>query len=611
MLQKIRDKSSSIIAQLIVGLIAVTFVVTGINFFSREPEQKIVAMVNDFSITEYDVLRAERAKRLQLLKIFGDDSFISDEVIKENAVAELVDEAVLLSFAESVGIKTPLRMVNSVVTKEIPQFQKEGKFDIDTFSNLISQQGMNSETFFDELTKDLTNFQITNGLSASNILLDEDIEKVMSLRNQTRTGQYMIISPADFEEDFAISSEMIKKYYDESKTSFFSEKTADVEYVVLTSNKYRDVDSISDSAIREAYNQEVKALEQKTERRVSHILLSGNDDGISEKVKIIQGLIKNNVSFSDLASSYSEDSVSSSKGGDLGFAPKGTYESEFEKALEDLKIGEISPPVKTSYGLHFIKLVDIKKLDIEPFEMRKDDLRLQLAESEALALLDSSIEEFANMAFSSDLEEVASYFGLEVKKESGITEGYGLGPFMSDSIRMRVFQDDLLNGEVNSDAFELGKDGWITFRVLDYKPPEKLSLDEVTAEISDILKTQMTASLVKNAAADLKSQLTSGVMTVNSDWLDFKDLSRKGNDSIDISLAKSIFDIPRGIKMPIVDYVQYNDSYITVVIDDINILEEAEYPRKEVSSLLMNERTSMIDHELRQLMREKAIIEYL
>ena len=126
MLQKIRDKSSSIIAQLIVGLIAVTFVVTGINFFSREPEQKIVAMVNDFSITEYDVLRAERAKRLQLLKIFGDDSFISDEVIKENAVAELVDEAVLLSFAESVGIKTPLRMVNSVVTKEIPQFQKEG-----------------------------------------------------------------------------------------------------------------------------------------------------------------------------------------------------------------------------------------------------------------------------------------------------------------------------------------------------------------------------------------------------------------------------------------------------------------------------------------------------
>ncbi len=64
--------------------------------------------------------------------------------------------------------------------------------------------------------------------------------------------------------------------------------------------------------------------------------------------------------FATLAQQYSEDSATSSQGGDLGYNKKGVFVSEFEQAIwEDLAVGEItSEPVETVYGYHIIRKDD-------------------------------------------------------------------------------------------------------------------------------------------------------------------------------------------------------------------------------------------------------------
>ena len=64
--------------------------------------------------------------------------------------------------------------------------------------------------------------------------------------------------------------------------------------------------------------------------------------------------------FSQLASEYSEDLASAVQGGDLGWAKKGLFVPEFEKAIfEDLKDGEISPEiVESQFGYHIIKRIE-------------------------------------------------------------------------------------------------------------------------------------------------------------------------------------------------------------------------------------------------------------
>ena len=62
--------------------------------------------------------------------------------------------------------------------------------------------------------------------------------------------------------------------------------------------------------------------------------------------------------FSMLATLYSQDPGSASKGGELGFFSRGDMVGEFEAAAFALKPGEVSPIIETQYGFHIIQLIE-------------------------------------------------------------------------------------------------------------------------------------------------------------------------------------------------------------------------------------------------------------
>ncbi len=87
--------------------------------------------------------------------------------------------------------------------------------------------------------------------------------------------------------------------------------------------------------------------------RVSHILL---DDEATAR-SLLESLSVG-VPFGDLADRHTVDTIQTVKQGDLGWARQGAYIPEFEKAMIDLSVGEISEPVKTEFGWHLIQLTD-------------------------------------------------------------------------------------------------------------------------------------------------------------------------------------------------------------------------------------------------------------
>ncbi len=90
-----------------------------------------------------------------------------------------------------------------------------------------------------------------------------------------------------------------------------------------------------------------------------HILLLTQGMNDSQKAAVKKNIdaihAKVNVSnFAATASANSQDQQSARQGGSLGIFPKGTMVPEFEKALQALKPGEISPVIQTTYGYHII-----------------------------------------------------------------------------------------------------------------------------------------------------------------------------------------------------------------------------------------------------------------
>ena len=101
--------------------------------------------------------------------------------------------------------------------------------------------------------------------------------------------------------------------------------------------------------------------------RARHILVKTNEL-ISEtearnRILALKDRLDNKVDFAELARTRSED-TSASRGGDLNWLSPGDTVPEFERAMDELKPGEISGPVRSPFGWHLIQVMERRNQDM-------------------------------------------------------------------------------------------------------------------------------------------------------------------------------------------------------------------------------------------------------
>ena len=101
--------------------------------------------------------------------------------------------------------------------------------------------------------------------------------------------------------------------------------------------------------------------------------------------------------FQDLARAYSQDG-SAAQGGDLGWASPGMYVPEFEVALNRLAEGEVSDPVVSRFGVHLIEVVERRRANLDPREIR-EMVRNQLRQSRYQETYSTWAQEVRDRAF--------------------------------------------------------------------------------------------------------------------------------------------------------------------------------------------------------------------
>jgi peptidyl-prolyl cis-trans isomerase SurA len=110
---------------------------------------------------------------------------------------------------------------------------------------------------------------------------------------------------------------------------------------------------------------------------VRHILMKTNelddDETVRQKLARLRERILKGEDFAGIASTSSADPGSAPDGGDLGWSGPGTFVPEFDKAIADLKVNEISEPFKTRYGWHIVQMLGTRTYD------STDDVRRQRA----------------------------------------------------------------------------------------------------------------------------------------------------------------------------------------------------------------------------------------
>jgi peptidyl-prolyl cis-trans isomerase SurA len=110
---------------------------------------------------------------------------------------------------------------------------------------------------------------------------------------------------------------------------------------------------------------------QQTHAR--HILIKVNElVSDPEALHRLEGLrerIAHGEKFADLARLHSQDG-SAAKGGDLGWLYPGDTVPEFERVMNELRPGEVSPPIKTPFGYHLIEVLDRRVQEVSSDRLR-------------------------------------------------------------------------------------------------------------------------------------------------------------------------------------------------------------------------------------------------
>jgi peptidyl-prolyl cis-trans isomerase SurA len=126
----------------------------------------------------------------------------------------------------------------------------------------------------------------------------------------------------------------------------------------------------------------LKVLERKDAQdtsvvhtRARHILVrpaaQASADAVQRQLLDLKRQIEaGRLTFEDAARRNSQDG-SAEQGGDLGFAPPGSYVPEFEAAMNALRPGQMSEPIATRYGLHLIQVVERKDVVVTSKQLRE------------------------------------------------------------------------------------------------------------------------------------------------------------------------------------------------------------------------------------------------
>ena len=519
MLQSIRDNSQSIVAKVIVGLIIVTFALFGVeSLVSLSAGSNAPATVNGEEITEQELYQATELQRRQLLSQMGenaDPALLDENLIRGMVLESLIQQKSLLLSAQEQKLLISDRMIDQLIVNT-PDFQIDGKFNPAQFEAVLRNAGFSPMMYRELVKKEKLLEQQRTAYELSAFAVPSELERIVELDRQTRNARYFVLPKAEIEKTVGVSDDEIKARYEQDKANLTTEEQVVVEYVVLNKNDLRDGVSVSEEEINGAYDQMLATFQAEEQRHSAHILIevsdTQDDAAALAKITALKQRIDAGETFDAVAKSDSEDLGSAETGGDLGVNGKGVFATAFEDALFSMNKGEVSEPVRTEFGYHLIKLLDISSKEAPALAQVREQLTDDLVSQKVEAVYVEKLETLADVSFSSgDLVEPSEVLGLTILTSAPFDRSGGEVDITRNAkVISAAFSQEQIKEGLNSAPIELDRERTVVVRVKEHFEPRSQMLEEVADSLKEIIKTEKVLAAVKADAEQRKADLLAG-----------------------------------------------------------------------------------------------------
>jgi len=546
MLQSIRDKATGVFAWVIVVLLIVPFALWGIQEYMGGGSAINVASINDTEISR-NALNAQVDRDLRGRKDRPEGAALV--AFRRNVLDQMIQEELLFQAAMERG----LRIHEAAIVQQIranTAFQVDGQFDQQRYEELLDYNNLNPSAYQAGLGRDLIIQQFVGGILGSAFVTPTEIDQLLELQGRKLDIAYLQLPVDRYKEAVEVTDEQISQYYQDHKQNFVTPEKIKLEYLLLNTLDIEKELKFTDDQLQTFFQDNQDSFITLEQRQVAHILVETAADAnetdaakAEKRINEVYSKLQQGEDFAALASEYSDDAGSSSQGGDMGILEAGVLDKAFEEAAAKLNKGEYSQPVKTSFGYHIIKVLDLKPGSKKSFADAKADVLKMMARQQAETLFLDRKELLYNQTYENpdSLEVAATQMGMKIQTTDWFSrDGLVEDVVASDpKVLEAAFSNDVFAQgnpaqSLNSKLIELkGKNNdnaasVVVVRLGDYQASTPQPLAKVKSEIQNTLISKQAKI---NMDADIQA------------WLK---LLKDGAEMEQLGKEKSLFYKPAG-----------------------------------------------------------------
>ena len=540
----------------IVIVIGAIFAFSGTGSLLTVANIDTAIVVNDVNVSENDVVRAILNQKNQILSENEglDPAVLSDEMMRPGAIEQLITQELFKQASIGQNLTLSQQDITNIILG-IESFQSDGKFDQNMYRFAIQRQGYTSAMFGDVLKNDAVVQQLVAGISATAFTTNTELSALAGVTEQQRDYYYLRLPIEGIEKAVQLSDTQIAGYYENNLDVFTTAPEVRIDYIELNSDLLMDASAITENKVLARFEEEVGNRDMAESRQAAHILLSESTDEVVEE---IQAKIDAGVEFTVLAKDYSEDFGSAESGGDLGYTSGETFPEAFEKALAGLEVGQISGPVNTDSGTHFIKLLDVQQ---ESYELSEQRARIEreLIQESTSDLLVEKLQNLKELSFNAEsLADVAADVGLELKTSEAFPQSGGGGVAAFPAVVKAAFSTEVVNDQYASEVLELGNDRYLVLKLNEYIAARQQELPEVRERVIQLVTDEVSKNQLAEQGGALLARVMAGesVETVakseNLSWQVVIDGTRR-NTSSDAEIGQKVFSLPKPVAESVVE----------------------------------------------------------
>ncbi len=360
---------------------------------------RVVAVVNDEAITQYDL---DDAKRIVLQQLKHQNvQPPAQDILDKQVLERMMTERSLLQFAKENGVKVD----DTMIERAILRIAQENKLSAEDFRKALAKENIDYPRYREDVRHELTVQRLREREVDSKITVsDAEVEQYLAMLKSQSGGEaeyklahILVMVPEQASADQIDARKRraedalraLKNGADFAQVAAgFSDASdalgggnlgwrsgARLPTVFADEVRAMQVGQISAITRSAAGFHIVKLLEKRSrneptvvdQTHARHILVRVNEivsesDG-KAKIDRLKDRIDAGAKFEELAKLNSEDTTSA-KGGDLGWVNPGDTVPEFDEAMKKLEPNQISAPVRTPFGWHLIQVLERRRQDI-------------------------------------------------------------------------------------------------------------------------------------------------------------------------------------------------------------------------------------------------------